>query len=66
MEKLIFKDYWYEFECVNCHKHFRTLQKDADDVIQCPFCKIRPWVFAVSGTKKEKENGQGTNKAKLY
>ena len=50
------KDYWYEFECVNCHKHFRTLQKNADEVIQCPFCKVIPWGFTVSGTKKEHEN----------
>ena len=54
--KTIFEDYWYEFECVNCHKHFRALQKDADSVIQCPFCKVRPWGFTVSGTKKEHEN----------
>ena len=46
------KNYWYEFECVNCHKYFRTLQKNADEVIQCPFCKVIPWGFAVSGTKK--------------
>lgn len=51
------KNYWYEFECVNCHKHFRTIQKNADEVIQCPFCKVIPWGFTVSGTKKEYENG---------
>lgn len=45
-------EYWYQCECVNCHKTFRTLQKDADNVIQCPFCKARPWGFMVSGTKK--------------
>lgn len=50
------KNYLYEFECVNCHKHFRTLQKNADEVIQCPFCKVIPWGFTVSGTKKEHEN----------
>ena len=50
------KNYWYEFECVNCHKHFRILQKNADEVIQCPFCKVIPWGFTVSGTKKEHEN----------
>ena len=49
---MIFED-WCELECVNCHKHFRTLQKDADEVIQCPFCKVIPWGFTVSGTKKE-------------
>ena len=47
------KDYWYEFKCINCHKHFRILQKNADEVIQCPFCKVIPWGFTVSGTKKE-------------
>ena len=52
------EDYWYEFECVNCHKHFRTLQKNADEVIQCPFCKVIPWGFTVSGTKKELEDGK--------
>lgn len=56
MSKVDFKDYWYEFECVNCHKYFRTLQKNADEVIQCPFCKVIPWGFTVSGTKKEHEN----------
>lgn len=25
------KNYWYEFECVNCYKYFRTLQKNADE-----------------------------------
>ena len=44
------KEYWYEFICTNCHKKFRVLQKNADNVIQCPFCKIRPWGFNVSGT----------------
>lgn len=47
------KEYWYQFECTNCHKKFRVLQQDADDVIQCPFCKIRPWGFYVSGTEKK-------------
>jgi putative FmdB family regulatory protein len=46
-------NYWYEFTCTNCKKKFRALQKDADDVIQCPFCKIRPWGFCVSGTEKK-------------
>ena len=52
------KDYWCEFECVNCYKHFRILLKNADEVIQCPFCKVIPWGFTVSGTKKEHENEQ--------
>ena len=52
------KDYWCEFECVNCHKYFRILLKNADEVIQCPFCKVIPWGFTVSGTKKEHENEQ--------
>lgn len=47
------KEYWYQFECTNCHKKFKVLQQDADDVIECPFCKIRPWGFNVSGTKKK-------------
>ena len=47
------KEYWDQFECTNCHKKFRVLQQDADDVIQCPFCKIRPWGFYVSGTEKK-------------
>ena len=47
------KEYWYQFECTNCHKKFRVLQKNADNVIECPFCKIRPWGFNVSGTKKK-------------
>ena len=51
------KDYWCEFECVNCYKHFRILLKNVDEVIQCPFCKVIPWGFTVSGTKKEHENG---------
>lgn len=58
MNKAVFKDYWYEFECVNCHKHFRTLQKNADEVIQCPFCKVRPWGFMVSGIKKVKQGAR--------
>lgn len=47
------KEYWYQFECTNCHKKFRVLQKNADNVIQCPFCKTRPWGFNVSGTNKK-------------
>lgn len=50
------KDYWAELTCVNCGYKFRTLLKDADKVIQCPFCKVIPWGFTVSGTKKEYEN----------
>lgn len=46
-------NYWYEFTCTNCKKKFRALQKDADDVIQCPFCKTRPWGFNVSGTQNK-------------
>lgn len=53
------KDYWCEFECVNCYKHFRILLKNADEVIQCPFCKVIPWGFKVSGTKKEHKNERG-------
>lgn len=56
MNKVVFKDYWYEFECVNCHHKFRVLQKDCDAVIQCPFCKIVPWGCSVTGTSKEHEN----------
>ena len=33
------------------------LYKYLDEVIQCPFCKVIPWGFTVSGTKKEHENG---------
>lgn len=47
------KDYWTELTCVNCGYKFRTLQKNADEVIQCPFCKVIPQGFTVSGTKKE-------------
>lgn len=47
------KEYWYQFECTNCHKKFKVLQQDADDVIECPFCEIGPWGFNVSGTKKK-------------
>lgn len=50
---LMDSNYWYEFTCTNCKKKFRALQKDADDIIQCPFCKIRPWGFNVSGTEKK-------------
>ncbi len=56
MNKVIFEDYWAELTCVNCGHKFRTLLKDADKVIQCPFCKVIPWGFTVSGTKKEYEN----------
>ena len=44
---------WCELRCVNCHRIFRVLQQNADDVIECPFCKIYPWGFAVTGTNKE-------------
>lgn len=50
------KDYWTESTCVNCGYKFRTLQKDTDKVTECPFCRIVPVGFKVTGTTKESFN----------
>lgn len=45
-------DYWYQVKCLQCGNVFRVLQKDVDKFQYCPFCRIVPTSFSVSGTKK--------------